>query len=140
MPPKTKLKTSKKYSQAIGRRKTASATARLIPGTGQIYVNEQEISRYFYENPEEAVQSVSEPLALTGQLNQFDITVKVRGGGKKAQMEAIRLAIARCLILTDEGLKSTLKKANLLTRDPRAKERKKPGLKRARRAPQWQKR
>jgi small subunit ribosomal protein S9 len=140
MSPKTKPKTPQKYFQAIGRRKTASATARLTPGTGQIYVNEQEITRYFYENPEEAVQCISEPLTLTGRLNQFDITVKVRGGGKKAQLEAIRLAIARCLVLIDEGLKSTLKKANLLTRDPRAKERKKPGLKRARRAPQWQKR
>ena len=129
----------KLYLSAIGRRKTATATVRLYKGSDKSKVNKKEISEYFSENPK-AEEIFSSPLQLCGLLGKYSITVKVRGGGKIAQIEAIRLGIARAIAPLKDEYKQTLRKENLLTRDPREKERKKPGLKRARRAPQWQKR
>ena len=133
-------KGEKKYWQAVGRRKTATASVRLFKGNGQkIIINEKEVSEYF-DNEKIALSIFLKPLEICGKLGQFALSVKVKGGGKKAQIEAIRLAIARALVSKEAELRQTLKKAGFLTRDSREKERKKPGLKRARRAPQWQKR
>lgn len=136
---KTKETKTAKYYQAVGRRKTATATVRLYKGSGKFLVNEKEPSQYF-DRADEVMKDILGPLTICGLNNQFDITAKVKGGGKVAQAEAIRLGIARALVLIKPELKQTLKKVGFLTRDPREKERKKPGLKRARRAPQWQKR
>ncbi|MCX6806919.1 MAG: 30S ribosomal protein S9 [Candidatus Berkelbacteria bacterium] len=127
------------YTQSVGRRKTATASVRLKKGAGEITVNNKPLVEYF-EQKEQALKIIQAPLEITGNLNKFDISAKVSGGGKKAQMGAMRLGIARCLNIIDPELHSTLKKASFLTRDPRRKERKKPGLKGARRAPQWSKR
>lgn len=126
------------YIYAVGRRKEASAQVRLYSGKGKIIVNEKEYSEYF---PTFYLQRiVLQPLKLTKLQNKFDVITKVKGGGIRGQAEAIRLGIARCLVKYDLKLKPSLKGAGLLRRDARVKERKKPGLKRARRAPQWQKR
>ena len=126
-------KTLKKYFYAVGRRKTAVAQTRLFPeGSGKITVNDKAVT------PE--TQIYLEPLKLTGRFGNTDITIKVNGGGVQGQLEAIRHSIARALIILDETYKTTLKKAGFLTRDPREKERKKFGLKSARRSPQWSKR
>jgi len=139
MPTKTKSK-KQQYYQAIGRRKTAVASVRLQAGEGKILVNQKEPAQYFEQN-EEALKIFLEPFKVCGEeTGKFDISIKVKGGGKKAQIEAIRLGIARALILLNPEFRTTLKKMGFLTRDPRQKERKKPGLKRARRAPQWSKR
>lgn len=128
----TPKKMEKKYFVGIGRRKTANAQVRLHSGKGKFFINEKEI---------DAIDDrISNPLVLTGQLGKFDTTIIVRGGGFNSQAEAIALGVARALIDFDETLKPTLRKSGLVTRDPREKERKKPGLKRARKAPQWQKR
>lgn len=129
----------KKYYEAVGRRKTSTATVRLAKGKGHIVVNNKKVEEYF-GNGEEAAKVILKPLELTGKLEEFDISVKVRGGGKHAQIEAIRLGVARVLNSMFPDLHTTLKKEGLLTRDSREKERKKPGLKGARRAPQWSKR
>jgi small subunit ribosomal protein S9 len=120
------------YFQATGRRKTATANVRIQKGTGTVVINKRAV----HSPPFVILQ----PLTLTGLSGRFDITAYVRGGGFTSQNEAVRLAIARALLKMDKSLRQTLKKAGFLTRDPRAKERKKPGLKRARRAPQWLKR
>lgn len=137
--PKKKTTKKKEYFKAVGRRKTASATVRLKEGKDEIIINQKKPAEYF-ENAEVAQKIFLKPLEVGGKLGQFDISIKVSGGGKKAQIEAIRLAIARAIVVIEPELRSTLKKSGFLTRDPREKERKKPGLKRARRAPQWQKR
>lgn len=129
---KEKIQLSGKYFEAVGRRKRAIARVRLFKGKGNLYLNNKKI-----ENPSNLVIN---PLVLVGLLDKFDMLVKTYGGGSKSQQEAVRLGIARALVKSDESLKPSLRKAGLLTRDPREKERKKPGLKRARRAPQWQKR
>lgn len=145
MPKKIKKlkKKEKKYFKGIGRRKRATASVRLFKAENKniqkIIINEKPDLEYF-ENNETASKIFLAPLFLTENLNNFDISIKVKGGGKKAQIEAIRQGIARALVLFDENLKQTLRKAGYLTRDPREKERKKPGLKGARKAPQWQKR
>ncbi|MDO8513361.1 MAG: 30S ribosomal protein S9 [bacterium] len=128
----TKKTSDNKYVVGIGRRKTATAQARLTPGKGKLTINNQEIDKI--------EDKITNPLILTGQFGKFDISVMVRGGGMSSQTDAIALAISRAIIAHDESLKPTLRKAGLTTRDPREKERKKPGLKRARKAPQWQKR
>ena len=124
----------------IGRRKSAIARVFVNLKTADklaIVVNDREFKDYFnYFKWQDIIVS---PLKLVGQL-QADIHVRVSGGGIKAQAEAIRLAIARALLASNSELRATLKKAGFLTRDDRIKERKKPGLKRARRAPQWSKR
>ena len=127
-----------KFIKAIGRRKTSSAQARLYKdGRGFIMVNGLRINQYFSEG--EAVVAL-QPLKLVGRLKAFDFSILVKGGGKCAQAEAVRHAIARALIAFDKEIRPALKAKGLLTRDARKTERKKPGLKKARRAPQWSKR
>ena len=127
------------YIQTVGRRKTATARLRMTSqGKGVFVVNSKNVENYFpYKLWRERMV---QPLSQVGLDGQVDISVKVAGGGLPAQAEAIRLALARVLVLFNPDWRSTLRKMTYLTRDPREKERKKPGLKRARRAPQWQKR
>jgi small subunit ribosomal protein S9 len=126
------------YHYARGRRKEAIATVRLYPGKGEILVGEQPAATYF--NNDALIQTVEQPIKLAGQEQKLRISVHVKGGGKRGQAEAVQLAIARALNVMSEDLRPTLKKAGLLTRDPREKERMKPGLKKARKASQFSKR
>lgn len=127
------------YVWGVGRRKSAVARVRLYPGTGKITVNGKTAVEYFGGRPVYRA-TLLEPLQLTGTLERFDVTVRVAGGGVSGQAGAIRHGIARALTRSDETLRGTLKRAHLLTRDARVKERKKVGLKRARKAPQYTKR
>ncbi len=122
---------------AVGRRKQAVARVRLVPGTGNIVINQRGIDEYF--NMETLKMTVRQPLELT-KVSGFDIIVNVFGGGLSGQSGAIRHGISRALIKANPELRAGLKKAGFLTRDPRMKERKKYGLKAARRAPQFSKR
>lgn len=133
------IKPKGEYVQTLGRRKSAIARLRLKRGgNGQIIINNKDFKQYF---PFPLWQEVmTAPLQLVGLDKNVDLSVKVSGGGLPAQAEAIRLALARALIIDNVDCRPTLRKMGYLTRDPREKERKKPGLKRARRAPQWQKR
>jgi small subunit ribosomal protein S9 len=126
------------YHYARGRRKEAIATVRLYPGKGEIIVGDKPAAEYF--NNDALVTLVEGPVKLAGQDQKLRISLHLKGGGKRGQADAARLAIARALNVMSEDLHTTLKKAGLLTRDPREKERKKPGLKRARKAPQFSKR
>jgi small subunit ribosomal protein S9 len=121
-----------------GRRKKSIARVRLIPGEGKIIINDRNIDDYF--GLETLKVAVRQPLELTETLGKFDVVAKVNGGGFGGQAGAIRHGIARALLKADEGFRPLLKKAGFLTRDPRMKERKKYGLKGARRAPQFSKR
>jgi small subunit ribosomal protein S9 len=121
-----------------GRRKKSVARVRLVPGDGKIMINERPIDDYFGLETLKVI--VKQPLTLTGTLSKFDVLCKVIGGGFTGQAGAIRHGIARALLKADEEFRTSLKKAGFLTRDPRMKERKKPGLKKARRAPQFSKR
>ena len=126
-----------KYIAQMGKRKTASASIRLIEkGTGEMVVNGKKGEDYFTES--EFALALT-PIKLTG-MKEYDISVLVTGGGKKGQAEAIRHGIAKILLEINPELRPTLKAKGWLTRDARIKERKKPGLRRARRAPQWSKR
>ena len=121
-----------------GRRKTSIARVRLVPGNGKITINKQDIEDYF---DYETLRTIArEPLVITEQLGSFDVLVNVEGGGYTGQAGAVRHGIARALIESDPELRPILKKAGHLTRDPRMKERKKYGLKKARRSPQFSKR
>lgn len=124
--------------QGTGRRKKSIARVRLMPGTGSITINKRDLSDYF--GVETLKMIVKAPLVLTDTASKFDVLVSVRGGGTTGQAGAIRHGIARALIKADADLRPALKKASFLTRDPRMKERKKYGLKAARRAPQFSKR
>ena len=124
--------------QAVGRRKKAIARVRLIPGDGKIIINSREIDNYF--GLETLKMTVRQPLALTSLEGRYDVLVNVCGGGLSGQAGAIRHGISRALIKADPELRPAVKKAGFLTRDPRMKERKKYGLKAARRAPQFSKR
>lgn len=126
------------YHYARGRRKAAIATVRLYPGKGEVVVGDQTASDYF--NNDSLVSVVEQPIKLAGQEQKLRVSLHLKGGGKRGQADAARLAIARALNVMSEDLRPTLKKAGLLTRDPREKERMKPGLKRARKAPQFSKR
>ena len=126
------------YNYGLGRRKAAIATARIYPGKGEIFVGETPVDVYF--GNDSYTQIVWQPLKLAGQDQKVRISLHLKGGGKRGQSGAASLAIARALNVLSEDLRPTLKKAGLLTRDPREKERKKPGLKRARKAPQFSKR
>jgi len=126
------------YIEGVGRRKTATARVRLYPGTGDIVVNDKPMQEYFGRDLDRMF--LRQPLALTGTENSFNISVHVNGGGDNGQAAAVCLGISRALCLSDINLRPALKSAGLLTRDSRAKERKKPGLKRARKAPQYTKR
>jgi small subunit ribosomal protein S9 len=127
------------YFFGVGRRKSAVARARLYPGQGAITVNNRSAQDYF--GGRDVHQSViSEPLRLTNLFDRFNVQIRVVGGGQSGQAGAIRHAIARALTAYDPELRAALKQAGLLTRDARVKERKKVGLKRARKAPQYTKR
>jgi small subunit ribosomal protein S9 len=121
-----------------GRRKESVARVRLVPGDGRIVVNGRDLDDYFGMETLKAI--VRQPLVLTDTVNRYDVLVNVRGGGFTGQAGAIRHGIARALLKVDPELRPTLKRAGFLTRDPRMKERKKYGLKKARRAPQFSKR
>ena len=124
--------------QATGRRKSSIARVRLIPGTGKFEVNGRNFVEYI---PSAAVRlDVLQPINITGVGTQYDIFVNVCGGGISGQAGAIRLGISRALMLVNPEFRGPLKKAGLVTRDPRSTERKKYGLKKARRAPQFSKR
>lgn len=128
-----------KYFYGTGRRKTAVARVRLLPGTGQIVVNNKTVREYFGGRQLHEI-TITQPLRVTNTSGRYNVSVKVVGGGTTGQAGAMRHGIARALLQSDETLRPTLKKLGLLTRDPRVKERKKPGLKRARKAPQYTKR
>jgi len=129
----------KRYYEGIGRRKESSARVRIMEGTGSFIVNQKEIEAYFTrlgDVPEiiRAFQVVDQPQ------NSYDVTVIVNGGGVTGQRDAVKLGLARALVKLDEELRPQLRRSGYLTRDPRVKERKKPGLKRARKAPTYTKR
>lgn len=123
---------------ATGRRKSSIARVSLIPGTGKVLVNSRIFENYFSRETDRIM--ILEPLRLTNTLNKFDVMVSLTGGGASGQAGALRLGLARALIRFAQENKPVLKKAGLLTRDPRMKERKKPGQKGARRKFQWVKR
>ncbi len=128
----------RKYYLGVGKRKSATALVRMHEkGEGKVYINNADLKEYFFGI---LIEDALQGLALTGKEKDFDITVKVTGGGVSSQSAAVRHGIVRALVEFDASLRPILKKAGLLTRDARSKERKKPGLKRARRAPQWRKR
>ena len=129
---------AKPYFYGTGRRKSSTARVRLYPGTGTITINGRDIDDYF--GLETLKLIVNQPFGVTNSIGKFDIVCTVRGGGISGQAGAIRHGVARALLASDEELRSALKKAGFLTRDPRMKERKKYGLKAARRAPQFSKR
>ncbi|MGI6097910.1 MAG: 30S ribosomal protein S9 [Dethiobacteria bacterium] len=124
--------------QGTGRRKKSVARVRLVPGDGQIVINKKRLEDYF--DQETLKIMVRQPLEATDTINKFDVFVKVEGGGSAGQAGAVRHGIARALLNADSELRPVLKKLGFLTRDPRMKERKKYGLKKARRAPQFSKR
>jgi small subunit ribosomal protein S9 len=130
---------SVQYFEGIGRRKESTARVRLMSGTGKFMVNQKEAEAYFSRLGDLA--SVLAPLAVVGQDSKtYDISVSVSGGGVSGQTEAVRLGMARALVKMNADWNATMRKAGFLTRDARIKERKKPGLKRARKAPTYTKR
>ena len=127
------------YYEGVGRRKAATARVRLFPGgDGTIVVNERPLDTYFVRGKD--IVRLKGPLEATAMENHFNVSVKVNGGGITGQADAVRLGIARALLEADPDLRPTLRKGGFLTRDARVKERKKPGLKKARKAPQYTKR
>jgi small subunit ribosomal protein S9 len=124
--------------QTVGRRKEAIVRVRLVPGTGQFSLNGRTLEQYFPNKVHQ--QLIREPLVTLEKGEQFDVIALLKGGGVTGQAGALRLAIARALIEVEADDRPTLKKAGFLTRDPRVKERKKYGLKKARKAPQYSKR
>ncbi len=121
-----------------GRRKEAVARVRLVPGNGNVIVNGKPLDEYFPRRRHQI--EVRQPLALTATEDKYDVLVNVQGGGLSGQAGAVRHGVARALLTLDESLRRTLRRAGLLTRDPREKERRKYGLKKARKAPQYSKR
>jgi small subunit ribosomal protein S9 len=126
------------YYYGTGRRKAATARVRLYPGESSVLVNGKPFEEYFPLERDRAL--ILEPLRAVSMSDQFRVMVQVSGGGISGQAGAIRHGIARALLVANPDLRPTLRQGGLLTRDPRAKERKKPGLKRARKAPQYTKR
>ena len=130
---------SVQYYEGIGRRKESSARVRLMSGSGKFVVNEKEAAAFFTRPGD--MQDILRPFAAVGEDSQkYDVSVLVNGGGVTGQTESVRLGIARALLLINGDWTSALRKVGLLTRDARVKERKKAGLKRARKAPQFTKR
>ena len=129
---------AKPYFYGTGRRKSSVARVRLFPGTGNITINGQDIDKYF--GLETLKLIINQPFDVTETRGKFDIVANVKGGGFSGQAGAIRHGVSRALLLADDSFRAPLKKAGFLTRDPRMKERKKYGLKGARRAPQFSKR
>ncbi|KKQ41167.1 MAG: Ribosomal protein S9 [Candidatus Magasanikbacteria bacterium GW2011_GWA2_37_8] len=130
--------TKETINRAVGRRKCAAARVRLTKGEGKIVINGKPLSEYFPYFEEQ--QMVMSPLVAVDKAKEYDFSIKVAGGGKKGQAIAVRHGIARALLRWNEDFKKALKTLGLLTRDSRVKERKKFGLKKARKAPQWSKR
>lgn len=128
-----------KYFYGLGRRKSATASARLYAGKGKVTINDKPAEEYFSENKTH-VAEITDPLALVNKQKDFDITVLVKGGGIAGQVDAIKLAIAKALTIGFADLRPTLKKAEFLKRDSREKERKKYGLRSARKREQFSKR
>jgi len=133
-----KKEVKRKYIEAIGRRKEAVARVRLIKDKPGFIINEKTMEKYF--SSQDCHKKILDPFKITNLENSFFVSIKVKGGGITGQAEAIRLGISRCLIKIDEKLKPILRKAEFLTRDSRIVERKKYGLKKARKAAQWSKR
>lgn len=127
------------FGQGVGRRKSSIAKVQIIPGTGQFIINQQSGIDYLQENPA-AILAIQSPFDLLGLQNKYDTIVQVKGGGITGQAKAIQLGLARALCQLQEVYRTTLKEKGLLTRDARIKERKKYGLKKARKAPQFSKR
>ena len=128
-----------KYFYGLGRRKSATARARLIKGKGEVTINGKSAEEYLDGN-KTLLAEVTDPLALVGKQKDFDVTVKVSGGGLSGQVDAIKMAIAKAITVGAPDLRGTLKKAEFLRRDPREKERKKYGLRSARKREQYSKR
>ncbi len=129
-----------KYFYGLGRRKTSVSQVRIYPkGKGDIYVNGKKLEEYT-NDAVTATRRIKKPLEVVGMEKNFNVSIRVKGGGFKGQLEAIQLGIGRALLAFDEELKKPLRENEFLTRDSRMVERKKPGLKKARRAPQWSKR
>jgi len=128
----------RQVSSATGKRKTAVARVRLLPGSGTITVNKRGFEDYFPR--ETARMRILEPLQITETVAQFDVLAEVKGGGTSAQADAVRHGISRALVAVAEAMRPTLRKAGMLTRDPRAVERKKYGRHKARKRPQYSKR
>lgn len=124
------------YKFGTGRRKSSKAQVRVFKGTGK-FINTKKPASVFSENE---LSYIMEPLKLLGLEKKYDVSYIISGGGTSSQLDAIRLGLSRAISKISEEASKTLKKENLLSRDPREKERKKPGLKRARKAPQWAKR
>ncbi len=129
----------KHYFYALGRRKSATARVRVLPGKGTITINGMIASDYF-ANSKAMLHEINKPFVLLDMQGKYDVTVVVSGGGHAGQLDAIQLGLAKALTVMDEDLKSTLRRADLLGRDPREKERKKFGLKGARKQRQFTKR
>jgi len=127
-----------RYFEGIGRRKTASARVRVSKGSGKFVVNGRTMDKYFQTNKLRAI--AGESLKRLNMADNVDVSVKIDGGGINAQAEAVRHGVSRAMVLMQPDLKLQLASLGLLTRDSRMVERKKPGLKKARRAPQWKKR
>lgn len=123
---------------AVGRRKEAVARVQLMPGEGRVTVNDRKIEDYFIRETDRII--VQQPFAATNSLNKYDVVANIRGGGLNGQAGALRHGISRALVMADSELKDILRKQGFLTRDPRAKERKKYGQKGARKRFQWTKR
>lgn len=128
-----------KYFYGLGRRKAATARARLYAGKGALTINDKPATDYL-DNNKSLLAEITDPLALVNKQKEFDVTVRVSGGGVAGQVDAIKLAIAKALTVAFSDLRSPLKKAELLRRDPREKERKKYGLRSARKREQYSKR
>ncbi len=132
------MATTGKYYEGIGRRKSATARVRIYAGQGSFLVNDRPVDQYF---PRQLwLMQVREPLRATQNEQRFTISARVEGGGPAGQAQAVALGVARALVTADENFRKDLRKVGVLTRDAREKERKKPGLKRARKAKQYTKR
>jgi len=130
---------SERYYEGIGRRKESTARVRITQGSGSFIVNDKSLKEYFTRFGD--ADSILKPFGATGEnQTQYDVSVKVQGGGVTGQTDSVRLGLARAFVKINPDYISALRKAGLLTRDPRVKERKKPGLKRARKAPTYTKR
>ena len=135
---KEEKKSVEKYIEAIGRRKTSVARVRLVPASKNSFIiNDRDLAGYF---PTEELRKIAESALLEAKAGSFAVSVKLKGGGVHSQAEALRHGISRAIIKGDLKLRETLKKIGFLKRDPRMKERRKFGLKKARKAPQWSKR
>ena len=127
------------YDYGLGRRKSATARARLIKGKGVVTINDKPASEYLSGN-KTMLAEITDPLALVNKQQEFDVTIRVSGGGLAGQVDAIKMAIAKAITVGSSDLRPVLKKAELLRRDPREKERKKYGLRSARKREQYSKR